>query len=196
MYIQKEEIGMRIINYNPEKIEKEFEELKARAEKYNKRAAKSFKLRAAWVSSIVVALLIASIVSIVAVTMKSEPQILLIMLSIVLSVTMIGFLLYLISWIIDGQNKMSLTHEMSFAMKFWDLYHQGCVLEIEKDSDIPYGIVLIYENEHHYVRHKILIVKDIIISTEVKELTLDVDKGYLLKPYTPKNKPVVETTNE
>ena len=196
MYIQKEEIGMRIINYNPTKIEKEFEELKVKSEKYNKRAANAFKLRTAWVSSIVVALLIASIVSIVALTMKSEPHVLLIMLSIVLSVAMIGFLLYLISWIIDGQNKMSLTHEMSFAMKFWNLYHQGCVLEIEKDPDISYGIVLTYENEHHYVRHEILIVKEIIMSTEVKELTLDVDSGCLLKPYIPKQKPVVETTNE
>ena len=187
---------MRIINYNPTKIEKEFEELKVKSEKYNKRAANAFKLRTAWVSSIVVTLLIASIVSIVALTMKSEPHILLIMLSIVLSVTMIGFLLYLISWIIDGQNKMSLTHEMSFAMKFWNLYHQGCVLEIEKDPDIPYGIVLTYENEHHYVRHEILIVKEIIMSTEVKELTLDVEKGYILKPYTPKNKPIVEIVNQ
>ena len=187
---------MRIINYNPEKIEKEFMQLKETTEKHNKRSATAFKLRTAWVSSIVVALLIASIVSIVALTMKSEPHVLLIMLSIVLSVAMIGFLLYLISWIIDGQNKMSLTHEMSFAMKFWNLYHQGCVLEIEKDPDIPYGIVLTYENEHHYVRHEILIVKEIIMSTEVKELTLDVDSGCLLKPYIPKQKPVVETTNE
>ena len=187
---------MRIINYNPEKIEKEFMQLKETTEKHNKRSAAAFKLRTAWVSSIVVALLIASIVSIIALTMKSEPHVLLIMLSIVLSVAMIGFLLYLISWIIDGQNKMSLTHEMSFAMKFWNLYHQGCVLEIEKDPDIPYGIVLTYENEHHYVRHEILIVKEIIMSTEVKELTLDVNSGCLLKPYIPKQKPVVETTNE
>lgn len=187
---------MRIINYNPEKIEKDFAQLKEKTEKYNKRSALAFKLRTTWVSSIVIALLIASVASIIALTMKSEPHVLLIMLSIVLTVGMVGFLLYLISYIIDGQNKMSLTHEMSFAMKFWSLYHQGCVLEIEKDPDIPYGIVLTYENEHHYVRHEILIVKEIIMSTEVKELTLDVDSGCLLKPYIPKQKPIVETTNE
>ena len=127
---------MRIINYNPTKIEKEFEELKAKAEKYNKRAAISFKMRAAWVTSFVIMLLIASVASIVAITMHSEPHILLIMLAIILSVGMIGFLLYLISWLIDGQDKMSVTHEMSFAMKFWNLYHQGIVLEIEKHEDI------------------------------------------------------------
>lgn len=187
---------MRIINYNPEKIEKEFMQLKETTEKHNKRSATVFKLRTAWVSSIVVALLIASIVSIVALTIKAEPHVLLIMLSIILSVAMTGCLLYLISWIIDGQNKMSLSHEMSFAMKFWNLYHQGCVLEIEKDPDIPYGIVLIYENEKHYVRHEILLVKEIVMSTEVKELTLDVDSGYLLKPYISKQKLVVETTNK
>lgn len=187
---------MRIINYNPTKIEKEFEELKAKAEKYNKRAAISFKMRAAWVTSFVIMLLIASVASIVAITMHSEPHILLIMLAVILSVGMIGFLLYLISWLIDGQDKMSVTREMSFAMQFWNLYHQGIVLEIEKDEDIPYGIVLTYENEHHYVRTETLIVKDIILSTEVKELTLDVDNGYLLKPYTPKKKPVVEIVNQ
>lgn len=187
---------MRIINYNPKKIEKEFEELKARAEKYNKRAAKSFKLRAAWVTSFVIMLLIASVASIVAITMHSEPQILLIMLAVILIVGMVGFLLYLISWLVDGQDKMSINNNMSFAMQFWNLYHQDIVLEIEKDPDIPHGIVVTYENEHHFVRTEILIVKEIILSTEVTELTLDVDKGYLLKPYTPKNKPVVETTNE
>lgn len=183
---------MRIINYNPTKVEKEFEELKAQTTQYNKRAATLFKIRATWVASFVVLLLIASIASIVTLVIKNEPHVLLIMLAVVLTVSMVGFLLYLISWLVDGQDKISISHNMSFAMQFWNLYHQGVVLEIDLDPNIVHGIVLTYENEHHFIRTETLIVKEIVFSTEVTELTLDVENGYLIKPYSPKKKPVVE----
>ena len=181
---------MIVKNYNPEKIKKDFELLKENIESNNAYALKCFKLHLFW--KIPLLLMCVAIAVLHIIWSVNNTGFWIVLAAIILTfIAIMVVLISILSWI-DGPEYEYITNEMTFAMKFWSVYHVANILSVERDSDNNKLIVITYENEHHYVREKILVINDVVLSTEASEIYLDVENGYIVKPYNPGEKPISE----
>lgn len=185
------EVSFMIVkNYNPEKIKKDFELLKENLESNNAYALKCFKLHLFW--KIPLLLICVAIAVLHIIWSVNNTGFWIVLAAIILTFVACVVVLISILCLMDGPEYEYITNEMTFAMKFWSIYHAANILSIEQDDECNRLIVITYENEHHYVREKNLVINDIVLSTEASEVYLDVENGYIVKPYNPGEKPVIK----
>ena len=170
---------MNLINYDPSKIESEYNTLILETNTTNENANRSYRNRnkvLAWMASI------ATIVSLILwyqvfTTNARLDNLALIML--ILGVTL--FIAYGISRkkgpiIINPEN------QFTFKTKFWLKFRDKEIIKIEKNSTSFPGIDVTYKDKNDKVHVEAITATNTVIHTDVKELTLDVESGYILKP--------------
>ena len=182
---------MNVLNYHPEVIEKEFEELKSNVENKNAIAKKKFKTKTLFLFFICIITLAIAIVFVSQCGTDDAKGIVMIVLSVISFASFCVACIFCVGILIDGPEVRSLSYQLTFAMEFHNLYSQANVLSIELDKETRNCVIVSYENEHHFVRKKTLMARDIIMSTEVNEVILDVGRGFILQPYTPCQKPKI-----
>ena len=182
---------MNVLNYHPEVIEKEFEELKSNVEKINVNAKKKFKTRMLLLLLICIITLAMAIVFVLQCGTNDTKGIAMIVFSVISFASFCVAATFFLGIVIDGPDVLSLSYQLTFAMKFHNLYSKTNVLSIELDEEAKNCVVILYENDHHFVRKETIMARDIIMSTEVNETILDVGRGFILQPYTSCQKPKI-----
>lgn len=182
---------MNVLNYHPEVIEKEFEELKSNVEKINVNAKKKFKTRMLLLLLICIITLAMAIVFVLQCGTNDTKEIAMIVFSVIAFASFCVAAMFFLGIVIDGPDVLSLSYQLTFAMKFHNLYSKTNVLSIELDEEAKNCVVILYENDHHFVRKETIMARDIIMSTEVNETILDVGRGFILQPYTSCQKPKI-----
>lgn len=183
---------MKVINYNPEQIKKDFKLLKNEIDDYNEIEERIHKKHILW---IVIATLFFAMISTLFIILTCTKTLSMI-LGVVLSVIFVGITCVLIFNLIVGvdcgADIKHISKEMTFAMKFWKTCDTFNLLKIECSEDNLMLIEIHKEDKNHFVKKETICAHKVVNSTDVTEITLDVAQGYVLVPYKAQEKPVFE----
>ena len=181
---------MIIKNYNPDTIAADFRELKAEVEDLNIAYKEKFDRHV--VRWIVVDIITSILIAICWLLREATDTLTCTIIAIVATVLGIVVLGFSVSYIVHGPEHVSLSKRMTFAMQFWNIVHKVNLLSIKIDPDVPQHIKIEYELDNNIVRTKRLHINEYVKNTNIKEKYLDVEKGYIVTPYVPEDKPRFE----
>lgn len=177
---------MIIKNYNPELIAADFEEMKTEVEDLNIAYKEKYDRHVTrWVVIDIIIALVMAIFWLIREASGTMTSLIVATIATMIGVTIIGLSL---KYIVQGPEHVSLTKRMTFAMKFWNIVHNANVLSVKPSSESPIIIKIEYELSNNIVKTKTLAVNECLKSTTATEKYLDVEKGYIILPYTSDDK--------
>ena len=183
---------MKIINYDPARIQEEYKVLEREIHKRNQEAKRIHKKALVFIS---IAILLFAAMSTLLITFTCTKDINLILgiiSSVFCCIATCILIINLIVGIDDSGNTRSISNEMSFEMKFWKICNGFDLLKIDVSEDNRLLINIHKEDENHFVSFDTICAKKIVNSTKVNEPVLDVSKGYIIVPYQIQQKPIFE----
>lgn len=170
---------MNLINYDPSKIESEYNTLILEVNSDNEKANKAYRNRNKVLIWMALISLVASLLLWwqVFTTNARLDNIALIML-------ILGVALYIAYGISKAKRPAIINPEdrFTFKIKFWLQFRDAEIIKIEKNSTSFPGIDVTYKEKNDKVHVEAITATNTVIHTDVKELTLDVESGYILKP--------------
>ena len=108
-------------------------------------------------------------------------------LIVVASLTFIAIVVGIYKCIIATPEELSLREEQTFAMRFWQLCKDKQILSVEIENEKTNLIKIVYEDADHIVKDTLILPHGMHLSTQATEMYLDVESGYIIKPYTKQN---------
>ena len=183
---------MKIINYEPLRIQEEYKELEK--EIYRANQEEKCTHRKTLICLIIATLLLTGIsaVLIVSTCMKEISLIWGVILSVLFCTATCVLVINILVGIDNSNNIRKISNEMSFEMKFWKICNGFDLLKVDISEHNRLLINIHKENEEHFVNFDTICAKKIVNSTKVEEPVLDVSKGYIIVPYQTQQRPVFE----